>query len=73
MSPKLFECRDCGGFHGYRSRPKNFTEKFLVALDVSSPGALRRLFPAFVSIVIPSGAPKTGNQKGTRRDRLSVA
>ncbi len=32
MSPKLFECQDCGGFNGYRSRAKNFTEKFLLPL-----------------------------------------
>jgi len=72
MSPKLFECRDCGGFHGYRSRPKNFTEKFLLPLMFLRP-VRWRLFPAFLPIVIPSGAPKTGNQKGTRRGRLSVA
>jgi len=37
MSPKLFECRDCGGFRGYRSRPKNLTEKFLLPLMFLRP------------------------------------
>jgi hypothetical protein len=32
MLPRLFECRDCGGFNGYRSRPKTFAEKFLLPL-----------------------------------------
>jgi hypothetical protein len=32
MFPRLFECKDCGGFNGYRSRPKNFSEKFLLPL-----------------------------------------
>ena len=37
MSPRLFECKDCGGFNGYRSRPKNFTEKFLLPLLLLRP------------------------------------
>jgi len=32
MFPRLFECKDCGGFHGYRSRPKTLKEKFLLPL-----------------------------------------
>jgi hypothetical protein len=32
MFPRLFECRDCGGLNGYRSRPRNFSEKFLLPL-----------------------------------------
>jgi hypothetical protein len=30
MPSRLFECRECGGFNGYRSRPKTFAEKFLL-------------------------------------------
>ena len=32
MFPRLYECKDCGGFTGYRSRPKNLTERFLLPL-----------------------------------------
>ena len=32
MFPRLYECKDCGGFNGYRSRPKNLTERFLLPL-----------------------------------------
>jgi hypothetical protein len=37
MSTRLFVCPDCGGFYGYRSRPKNLTEKFLLPLLVLRP------------------------------------
>ncbi len=37
MSPRLFECKDCGGFNGYRSRPRNFREKFLLPLLFRRP------------------------------------
>jgi hypothetical protein len=30
MLPKLFQCRDCGGLVAYRSRPKSFTEKYIL-------------------------------------------
>jgi hypothetical protein len=30
MLPRLFQCRECGGFVGYRSRPKSFTEKYIL-------------------------------------------
>ena len=29
MFSRLFQCRGCGGLNGYRSRPKDFTEKYL--------------------------------------------
>jgi hypothetical protein len=32
MSARLFECRSCGSFIGFRSRPKNFKERFLLPL-----------------------------------------
>lgn len=34
---RLFECKYCGGFNGYRSRPKNFREKFLLPLLLLRP------------------------------------
>jgi hypothetical protein len=37
MSPRLFECKDCGGFNGYRSRPRNFRERFLLPLFLFRP------------------------------------
>jgi hypothetical protein len=32
MFTALFQCRDCGSYHGYRSRPKTFAEKFFLPL-----------------------------------------
>lgn len=37
MSPRLFECSDCGGFNGYLSRPRNSVEKFLLPLLLHRP------------------------------------
>ncbi len=37
MFSRLFECKDCGGPNGYRSRPKDFTERFLVPLFLLRP------------------------------------
>jgi len=32
MLSKLFHCTDCGSSDGYRSRPRNFTEKYILPL-----------------------------------------
>ena len=32
MLSTLFQCRHCGGFYGFRSRPKNLTDKLLPLL-----------------------------------------
>jgi len=37
MSPRLFECKDCGGFNGYLSRPRNATERFVLPLLLHRP------------------------------------
>ncbi len=37
MPSRLFECQDCGGLNGYRSRPKTFAEKFLLPLLLLRP------------------------------------
>ena len=37
MFSRPFKCQDCGGLNGYRSRPKDFTEKFLVPLMFLKP------------------------------------
>jgi hypothetical protein len=29
---KLFECRNCGSFNGYASRPRNFAERYILPL-----------------------------------------
>jgi hypothetical protein len=30
MVRKQFQCRDCGSVEGYRSRPRNFVEKYVL-------------------------------------------
>jgi hypothetical protein len=54
MSPRLFECRDCGSFNGYRSRPRNFRERFVLLLFLHRPvrcgDCYRR---SFQSIFVP--------------------
>ena len=40
MFPRLYECKDCGGLTGYRSRPKNLTERFLLPLLLLTPDPL---------------------------------
>jgi hypothetical protein len=72
MFPNLFECKDCGGFTGYRSRPKNLTERFLLPLLLFTPDPLRRLFQADVPVSIREGSPTAGIQEGTGRGCLSV-
>ena len=37
MPSRLFQCRDCGGFNGYRSRPRTLTEKFLLPMVLLRP------------------------------------
>jgi hypothetical protein len=37
MFARLFECRNCGGFNGYHSRPRTFVEKFLFPLLLLQP------------------------------------
>ena len=37
MPSRLFQCRDCGGFNGYRSRPRSLTEKFLLPIVLLRP------------------------------------
>jgi hypothetical protein len=32
MLSRAFQCRDCGSFDGYRSRPRSFSEKYLLPL-----------------------------------------
>jgi len=37
MSPRQFYCTECGCSEGYRSRPRTFTEKFLLPLFLMRP------------------------------------
>ena len=37
MFSSLFQCQDCGGFNGYRSRPRNFTEKYILPMLLLRP------------------------------------
>ncbi len=32
MLARLFECQNCGSFNGYSSRPRSFTEKYILPL-----------------------------------------
>ena len=34
---KQFQCRDCGGLTGFRSRPRTFTEKYVLPLLLLRP------------------------------------
>lgn len=57
MSPRLFECSECGGFNGYRSRPRNFTEKFIMPLLFVRPvrcgNCYQRTFQSMLVAVLP--------------------
>ena len=37
MSHRQFRCPDCGSIEGYRSRPRNIVEKFLLPLLLLQP------------------------------------
>jgi hypothetical protein len=37
MLSRAFQCRDCGSFDGYRSRPRSFSEKYLLPLLLLRP------------------------------------
>jgi hypothetical protein len=37
MSARQFYCSDCGCSEGYRSRPRSFTERFLLPLVLMRP------------------------------------
>jgi len=37
MFSNLFQCQDCGGFNGYRSRPRNLTEKYILPMLLLRP------------------------------------
>ena len=55
MFSGLFQCRDCGGFNGYRSRPRSLSEKFLLPLLLHRPvrcgDCFRRSYePVFVPV-----------------------
>jgi hypothetical protein len=64
MFARLYECRDCGGFNGYRSRPKNFTERFLLPLLLLRPARCGDCFKrsyqsAFVKVRLRRESKKT--------------
>jgi hypothetical protein len=37
MPSRLFHCQDCGGLIGYRSRPRNLMEKYLLPVTLLRP------------------------------------
>ncbi len=62
MFPRLYECKDCGGFNGYRSRPKNLTERFLLPLLLLRPtrcgDCFKRSYQSTLVKVRPRREPK---------------
>jgi hypothetical protein len=62
MFPRLYECKDCGGFNGYRSRPKNLTERFLLPLLLLRPtrcgDCFKRSYQSMFVKVRPRREPK---------------
>jgi hypothetical protein len=55
MLSKPFKCVDCGSSEGYRSRPRTFTEKYLLPLLLLRPvrcgDCFRRCYrPIFVPV-----------------------
>ena len=37
MLSKRFHCSDCGGLDGFRSRPRTFTEKYILPILLMRP------------------------------------
>ena len=62
MSARLFECKSCGGFIGFRSRPKNFRERFLLPLLFLRPvrcgNCYKRSYRSVAVPVRPRREPK---------------
>jgi hypothetical protein len=62
MFSRLYECKDCGGFNGYRSRPKNLTERFLLPLLLLRPtrcgDCFKRSYQSMFVKVRPRREPK---------------
>ena len=62
MFPRLYECKDCGGLNGYRSRPKNLTERFLLPLLLLRPtrcgDCFKRSYQSIFVKVRPRREPK---------------
>jgi hypothetical protein len=55
MLSKQFQCRDCGSPNGYRSRPRTFTEKYILPALYLRPvrcgDCFRRFYrPLFVQV-----------------------
>ena len=62
MLARLFECKDCGGFNGYRSRPKDLTERLLLPLLLMRPArcgdCFKRSYQSIFVKVRPRREPK---------------
>jgi hypothetical protein len=54
MPSKFFYCRECGGFTGFRSRPRSFTEKYLLPLMFHRPVRCGNCFRrSYQSVFVP--------------------
>ena len=62
MARSLFECKYCGGLNGFRSRPKTFTERFLLPLLFLRPtrcgDCFKRSYQSLFAPVRPRREPK---------------
>ncbi len=63
MLPRLFECRECGSFNGYRSRPKNFREKFLLPLLFIRPARCGDCFKRSYQLLFVAVRPRRESKK----------
>jgi hypothetical protein len=63
MFPTLFQCKDCGGFTGYRSRPKDLTERFLLPLLLLRPTRCGDCFKRTYQSVFVKVRPRRESKK----------
>ena len=72
MFPRLFECKDCGSFNGYRSRPKDLSERFLLPLLLLRPTRCGDCFKRSYQSMFVKVRPRRESKKAQDADGLSV-
>jgi len=70
MSSRWFHCQDCGGLTGYRSRPRNFLEKYLLPLTSFRPVRCGDCFRRTYQLVFCAGPTPARGKKGKQRGGL---
>ena len=67
MGPKIFLCRECGNLEGFRSRPRNLLEKYLLPVlgfqPVRCGDCCRRFYIPFFVKVRERKSPKSTDQR----------